>query len=570
MGWNSWDSFATTIDEQQTKAQADAMTAQLRPFGWIYLTVDIQWYEPQATGFAYRTGAALCMDEWGRLLPAPNRFPSAANGAGFKPLADYIHSKGLKFGVHLMRGIPRQAVAQNTPIKGTAWHAANIADTQRVCPWNGDMYGVDMTKPGAQAYYDSVFALLASWDVDFVKVDDLSRPYHANQAEVEAVRAAIDRTGRPMVLSLSPGETALDAAEHVVVHANQWRISDDFWDDWPALVEQFGRLRHWERYAGPGHWPDADMLPFGVLDLGRRRTRFTQDEQRTVMTLWSIARSPLIMGGDLAKLDEFTRGLLTNDEVIAVDQGSRGGRELFDRDGLVAWVAEVPGTADRYLAVFNRRDRFALDPAKAAFRSEIVNRQTAGQGVALDVDVSGADKLFLVADDAGDGNRADRIVWVDPRLTTAAGELSLVDRPWANAVSGRGEVSKDKRPWGEPMSVGGRAVARGIAAQAKAVVEYDLPAGSVRFKAFAALDDSALAQKEGATVRFLAFALKQEGDSGKPAIPVAVKLAELGFDGPCRVRDLWLKRDLGAVSGEFAPLVPWHGAGLFRLSPAKR
>jgi phospholipase/lecithinase/hemolysin len=223
------------------------------------------------------------------------------------------------------------------------------------------MYGVDMTKPGAQAYYDSVFDLIASWGVDFVKVDDISRPYHDNEREVEAIRAAIDRTGRPMVLSLSPGETALDAAEHVTRHANMWRISDDFWDRWPALVEQFTRLKNWNPSRGPGYWPDADMLPLGVL--GRRQTRFTPDEQRTLMTLWCIARSPLIHGGDMTKTDPFTLSLLTNPEVIAVNQASSGNRPLYERDGLVAWVAEAPGTHDRYLALFNTRDRGAGDPA---------------------------------------------------------------------------------------------------------------------------------------------------------------------------------------------------------------
>jgi hypothetical protein len=361
MGWNSWDSFATTVTEAQTKAQADVMADQLKRFGWEYITVDIQWYEPNATGFDYRAGAKLVLDEWGRLLPATNRFPSAANGIGFKSLADYVHGKGLKFGIHLMRGIPRQAVAENTPIKGTSYHAADIADRQRVCPWNTDMYGVDMSKPGSQAYYDSVFALIASWGVDFVKVDDLSRPYLDNQAEVEAVRLAIDRTGRPMVLSLSPGETIITAADHVVLHANMWRISDDFWDSWQALFEQFDRLRKWAPYCAPGHFPDADMLPFGVLDKGRRTTHFTSDELRTVMTLWSIARSPLIMGGDLTKLDAFTRSLLTNDAVIAVDQHSRGGHELFNRDGQIGWVADMPGLGGKYVALFNVRDRVAPD-----------------------------------------------------------------------------------------------------------------------------------------------------------------------------------------------------------------
>lgn len=347
MGWNSWDNFATTITEAQTKEQTDYLAAHLKTFGWEYVVVDIQWYEPGAKSHDYRQDAVLVMDGFGRLQPAPNRFPSASDGSGFRSLAEYVHSRGLKFGIHLMRGIPRQAVAQNLPVKGTSFHAQDIADRASICPWNPDMYGVDMTKPGAQEYYNSVFELIASWGVDYVKVDDLSRPYFEHKAEVEAIRRAIDRTGRPIVLSLSPGETDIRAAEHVKEHANLWRISDDFWDSWPALYEQFARLEKWNPHRKRGAWPDADMLPFGVIDLGKRTTRFTRDEQLTVMTLWSIARSPLMHGGDLTKTDPFTLSLLTNAEVIAVNQNSSGNRPLFNRDDLIAWMADVPGTSDK-------------------------------------------------------------------------------------------------------------------------------------------------------------------------------------------------------------------------------
>jgi len=329
------------------------------------VTVDIQWYEPDARSFNYRKGAKLAMDEYGRLLPAANRFPSAAEGAGFKPLADYVHAKGLKFGLHLMRGIPRQAVELNTQILGASQHAADIADREHVCKWNTDMFGVEMTRPGAQAYYDSVFALIASWGVDFVKVDDLSRPYEQNLPEVEAIRRAIDRTGRAMVLSLSPGETPVAQGAHVAAHANMWRISDDFWDKWPLLLEQFARLQKWAPFIGPGHWPDADMLPLGTLEMGKRQTRLTPDEQRTMLTLWCIARSPLILGADLTKLDEATLALVTNDDVLAVDQQSRNNRQLFAHDGYIAWVADVPGSPDKYLAIFNTNDPPKTDGATA-------------------------------------------------------------------------------------------------------------------------------------------------------------------------------------------------------------
>jgi alpha-galactosidase len=216
------------------------------------------------------------------------------------------------------------------------------------------MYGVDMTKPGAQEYYDSVFALLASWDLDSVKVDDLSRPYHRD--EIEAIRKAIDKTGRPIVFSTSPGATPVDEGDHVQAHANLWRISDDFWDNWRTLHEQFARLHNWTPYCGPGHWPDADMLPLGNVRAWRTRdnwTHFTRDEQFTLMTLWCIVRSPLILGGNLPKNDDFTLSLLTNDEVLAVNQNSINNRQLYNTNKAVAWVADVPGSKDKYVALFN-------------------------------------------------------------------------------------------------------------------------------------------------------------------------------------------------------------------------
>ncbi len=381
MGWNSWDCFATTVTEAQTKEQTDVMAAKLKSHGWQYVVVDIQWYEPNAKSFDYRKDAKLVTDEFGRLLPATNRFPSAANGVGFKALADYVHDKGLKFGIHLMRGIPRQAVAANVPIKGTNVRARDIANTNSICAWNPDMFGVDMSKPGAQEYYDSVFQLIAGWGVDFVKVDDLSRPYANNRAEIEAIRKAIDRTGRPMLLSTSPGETPVTEASHVSQHANLWRISDDFWDNWKLLHEQFERLNKWSHFIGPGHWPDADMLPLGRVRFGQP-TKFTRDEQFTLMTLWSIARSPLIMGGDLTKLDDFTLSLLTNDEVLAVNQSSSGNKQLFNRDGLIAWVADAPGLKEKYVALFNTRNvgsnnvaaRVAVKLAELGFAGECAYR----------------------------------------------------------------------------------------------------------------------------------------------------------------------------------------------------
>jgi hypothetical protein len=377
MGWNSWNSFGPTITEAQALENADIMVAKLLPFGYNVFTVDIQWYEPNANSYEYRKDAELTMDQYGRLQPAPNRFPSAAGGAGFKKLADQIHARGMKFGIHLMRGIPRQAVRLNTPILGTSLHARDIADTKAICEWNGDMYGVDMTKPGAQEYYDSVFKQYAAWGVDFVKMDDMSRPYERNWPEVEAAHKAIAASGRPIVLSLSPGEMDLRWANHVPHYAQMWRISDDFWDEWRLLNEQFQRLENWNPVMGENAWPDADMLPLGRLALGARDTKFTPDEQQTLMSLWSIARSPLIMGGDLRHLDAKTLALLTNPEVLAVNQRSRDNRPHRAEAGTRIWSAR---SADKrglqYLALFNTSDA----PAEIAFdlsRLDLGNRNVA-------------------------------------------------------------------------------------------------------------------------------------------------------------------------------------------------
>lgn len=417
MGWNSWDSFGTGVTEADVKAQADYMSAHLLAHGWEYLIVDIQWYEPTAVGHDYHKGAELVMDEYGRLQPAPNRFPSAAQGAGFKALADYAHAKGLKFGLHLLRGIPRQAVKLNTPVRNSSARAASIADTKAISSWNTDMYGVDMTKPGAQEYLNSVYQQYADWGVDFVKVDDLTSPYH--EAEVEGIRHAIDNTGRAIVFSTSPGETPVDKAEHVSHNANIWRISGDFWDDWTLLQHQFDLTAKWAPFIGDGHFPDADMLPLGVVRLGSSKTRFTPDEQVTLLTLWAIFRSPLFFGGDLTKMDDATLALITNDEVLAVNQHSSNNRQLSRFKGErgvdhIAWVADVPNSRDKYLA--------------------------------------------------------------------------LID--------------------GSPSSEFGESV-------------------------------------------------------------VTFKLSDLGFKGTCEIRDLWKHTDLAPVQGTFSPVLPWHGAKLFRVREIK-
>jgi hypothetical protein len=361
MGWNSWDSYGTTVTEAQVKANADVMARDLASHGWKYIVVDIQWYGPNAQGYDYAPGAKLAMDKYGRLLPAANRFPSSTDGTGFTHLADYVHSKGLKFGIHIMRGIPRQAVEENTPIKGTQYYAGDVADKDNPCQWNPDMWGVDTTKAGAQAYYDSIAELYASWGVDFIKADDMGSHLY-QPAEIKALSLAMRKTERSMVLSISPGPAPISEVNFFEKFTQMWRISDDFWDDWKLLKKQFDYTRDWAEFVGKNDtWPDADMLPLGKLRVtakegGGSLTKFTADEQQTVMTLWSMFRSPLIFGGDLTSIDAKTLALITNDEVLAVDQQSHGGHQALEDGTIRAWSAVAPGGKDYYVALFNLGD----------------------------------------------------------------------------------------------------------------------------------------------------------------------------------------------------------------------
>lgn len=362
MGWNSWDCFGTGVTEAEVKANADYMAEHLKAHGWEYIVVDIQWSEPNPKSHGYRAHTELTMDGFGRLMPAVNRFPSAASGKGFKPLAEYVHSKGLKFGIHILRGIPRRAVEANLPVYHSKYRAAEIANPKSICPWNSDMYGVDVAR-GGQDYYDSILQLYSSWGVDFIKADDMfgSGPNGDHSTEIAAVHRAIQKSGRPIVLSLSPGVEEPSQEAFLARNAQMWRISNDLWDRWVDVKKQFERFNLWNSAVKPGHWPDGDMLPLGHIGLRAERgdprmSLLTKDEQKTLMTLWSIARSPLMFGGNLPDNDPFTLSLMSNDEVLAVDQHASSSRQLFSNGSQVVWVAQSPDFQGRYLAVFNIGD----------------------------------------------------------------------------------------------------------------------------------------------------------------------------------------------------------------------
>jgi len=374
MGWNSWDSWGSSITEAEFRETVQSIHEHLQPFGWQYVVIDEGWFAQHPENSEKHLPRGLVISGDGRYMPAVNRFPSAIDGQGLKPIADYVHSLGLKFGIHINHGIPREAVKNDLPIEGSSFRLAEAANTSDECSWQEDNYGVKNNAAG-QAYYDSIARLYAGWGVDFLKVDCISQPYNAD--EIQMLDAALRKTGRPIVLSLSPGPTPLDEVGNAREHAQVWRISDDVWDVWSrpsydpkfpqSLENQFENLAAWAPYIEPNHWPDGDMLPIGNLGprtpVGpgpSRDSRLTHDEQRTMVTLWSIARSPLILGSNVLKLDPFTESLLVNPEIISVDQHSTNNHPVLQRDDTVAWSADPTVTsriADaHYIAVFNLSD----------------------------------------------------------------------------------------------------------------------------------------------------------------------------------------------------------------------
>ena len=264
-----------------------------------------------------------------------------------------------------MRGIPRIAAHNHCKILGTDVTANEIANPSSICGWNPDMYGVDYRKKDAQCYYDSVFQQYADWGVDYVKCDDICNTnlYRENQysakEEIEMLHHAIMKTGRPIVLSLSPGPALIDKAWHYEKYANMWRITDDFWDKWELLLNMFERCELWQNHVSEGCFPDCDMLPLGWLGQGFHTdkhtwyTNFTKDEQRTMMTLWCIFRSPLMLGTEMPRLDEWTLSLLTNADVLGLLKYSKGARQIARDKAHAVWLSHDTREDADYVALFN-------------------------------------------------------------------------------------------------------------------------------------------------------------------------------------------------------------------------
>jgi alpha-galactosidase len=392
MGWNSYDAYYGTVTEKQFLKEVDVMAEKLLPVGYEYAVLDYCWFNPGPKGWDpdhwitydvnnpytntdHALFQGMTMDANGRLLPSPNRFPSAKGNNGFKKIGDYVHAKGMKFGIHVMRGIPREAVIKNCPVKGTSYTAKEIANLQDTCLWNETMYGVDAGKPGAQAYYNSLLDLYAAWGVDFIKVDDIASPvYHA--AEIKMLRKAIDQCGRKIVLSLSPGDAVIGYANEMDSKTNLYRVSNDVWDRWRDILHVFDLLNEWSLFIGQGSWPDADMIPFGRLCLtgypeahghpnhGKREhdSFLSYEEQKTMFTLWCMARSPLMWGGAPSLSKDSVFQILGNKELLHINQNSIHNHQLYQPNGrsdnkdFRIWVAESADQKIKYVAFFNLQE----------------------------------------------------------------------------------------------------------------------------------------------------------------------------------------------------------------------
>ncbi|MDO5153642.1 MAG: glycoside hydrolase family 27 protein [Eubacteriales bacterium] len=368
MGWNSYDYYDTNVTEANVLANAEFMAKHLKPYGWEYVVVDIQWYAYNTASmrdrFQYIPFGKNEMDEFGRLLPCPDKFPSSVNGAGFKPLADKIHALGLKFGIHIMRGIPRAAAQNHLPILGTDVTADMVADPSSIAPWNPDMYGIRNCEAG-QKYYESILELYAAWGVDFIKCDDIcatgfgKEKQYNERHEVEMLHKAIEHCGRSIVLSLSPGPALVTESWHYKKYANMWRITDDFWDNWETLLYMFDRCEKWQDHVSYGCYPDCDMLPLGKVGkhFGQERdTLFTREEQKTMMTLWCIFGSPLMLGAEMTMLDDWTLSLLQNEELLRLENGRFVSKQVLRDKEKCVWASVDPKTGEHYIALFNLKN----------------------------------------------------------------------------------------------------------------------------------------------------------------------------------------------------------------------
>ncbi len=377
MGWNSFDSYGVYLHEDAAISNLEAMAEKLKPHGYEYFVIDNGWFgeytlQEDTIYPAEKHAHDIRINEYGYFLPSKVYFPN-----GLKNISDHCHALGLKFGLHLMRGIPRKAYELNLPIEGTLYTARDIAitDPEENCKWCDYCYAVDMTKPGAQAWYNGLIRHISKMGVDMIKYDDIV----PHPDEVEAVAKAIDRLNKPILLSLSPGGHVDPEAISFFRLANMLRVTKDVWDEQFYIDECFKAWRKWQGKEQPGFWIDMDMIPFGqlqlmsppssdssktVLDKGdialagkgvHRICQLTKFQMETFITMRALAASPLMMGGDLPSLDDLSLRLITNPEMLACNQNGVMGTLVFDHAGFETWRVFTKENNKRgWIGVFNR------------------------------------------------------------------------------------------------------------------------------------------------------------------------------------------------------------------------
>ena len=603
MGWNSWDCYYSTVNERIVLQNAEYMRDNLKEYGWEYVVVDIRWYanHPSSGGGWYNqdNNPDCQLDEYGRYLPSPTRFPSVMqNGKneGFKALADQIHAMGLKFGIHIMRGLPKYILnaPENYKLKGsetTAWSSV-YKNKNPECAWLQDNLTVRNNQYG-QLYYNSIVDLYAQWGVDFIKVDDMSRPYYKN--EIAMLRKAIDQCGRPIVLSLSPGKTGYENIDHLHQHANQWRMMDDLWDRWDDVKAVFKEAAFWAQHHVQGCYADCDMLPLGRISMtvgdpgycnadGGRKTKLTKDEQLTLMSLWGICHSPLMFGGEMTKNDAFTLSLLTNRDYLRMHAEGQNAREVSNAQGRIVWTSEMADDGDRYMGFFytDAGNGWIYDQ-QALFGSETVAYTTDGHKVDVDITLpEGSTELALVVDNAGDGNDYDHGDWINPVFVMQDGsELPItgeyIKEKYTNSYYNTINENKNVTGSGK-MKVLGTEYDRGFSMDANAMILFRVPEGAVGFRGMGALDDSGIGQpgaNSRTSIRFYVFNLDpRTTKGGQPATAeVLCDLTQFGYDADddLTVYDVWSGEQLLTMKpGVLTRTVNSHGVHLLRIVSAKQ
>jgi len=340
----------------------------LYPFGYEYVVIDYLWFQD------INDPSKLYIDEYGRLQPDPNRYPHSADGSGFKWIGEQIHNLGLKFGIHVMRGISQTAIDAKSKVYGTNGITADmIVEPNTECNWYNGVSALDMNKNGSQQFENSLYQQYSEWKVDFIKNDCV---YGGNYVpdQIESVSKAIVLSGREMVYSLSPGNYAGPSIMAQFIHniTNMYRLTGDDWDKYSDITQHFNVVAEHAKANLIGasgknglSWPDSDMLPFGLISTPgtasgpTRMTNLTPGQQRIQFTLWCIARSPLMFGGVAFALsnDSFTRELITNKMALSVNYNSTDNRQLAsstynDNNPIAIKWAATQGN-DYYVALFN-------------------------------------------------------------------------------------------------------------------------------------------------------------------------------------------------------------------------